>query len=123
MLTGRQFSAQEAKTWGSSTMWSRLRTLERFTREYAPSHRQRAAHHARREAHYPRGAEEGLRRRALQDLGQECFESEDYAEGRKAFMEKRKAVFRGNDMRWIFAFFAIALATSALRRQAFRASR
>lgn len=25
----------------------------------------------------------------------DCFESEDYAEGRKAFMEKRKAVFKG----------------------------
>jgi len=25
----------------------------------------------------------------------ECFESEDYAEGRRAFMEKRKAVFKG----------------------------
>ena len=32
---------------------------------------------------------------ACEALVTRCFESEDYAEGRRAFMEKRKPVFRG----------------------------
>jgi enoyl-CoA hydratase len=36
-----------------------------------------------------------LDRTLCQQLIRDCFESEDYAEGRRAFMEKRKPVFRG----------------------------
>jgi enoyl-CoA hydratase len=36
-----------------------------------------------------------LDRHLCQQLIRDCFESEDYTEGRRAFMEKRKPVFRG----------------------------
>jgi len=36
-----------------------------------------------------------LDRELCQTLIRNCFESEDYAEGRRAFMEKRKPLFKG----------------------------
>jgi hypothetical protein len=44
-----------------------------------------------------------------QSLIKDCFESEDYAEGRRAFMEKRKPVFKENDRNMIRTLAAALL--------------
>lgn len=40
-------------------------------------------------------APDGFDAASSEKLVRECFESEDYKEGRRAFMEKRKPQFRG----------------------------
>jgi len=90
------FSAQEAKDMGLVHHMVPAADLERFTREYC----------AQIAANAPltmRAAKRIVREVMKKDYDaalcktwvRECFESEDYAEGRKAFMEKRKAVFKG----------------------------
>jgi enoyl-CoA hydratase/carnithine racemase len=96
MITARQFTAQEAKDMGLVHHVVPAADLERFTREYC----------AQIAANAPltmRAAKRIVREVMKKDYDAalcktwvgECFESEDYAEGRKAFMEKRKAVFKG----------------------------
>src|SRR5437899_202137 len=89
--------AQEAKDMGLVHHVVPASDLERFTREYC----------AQIAANAPltmRAAKRIVREVLKKDYDaalcktwvRECFESEDYAEGRKAFMEKRKAVFKGS---------------------------
>src|SRR5712691_7747978 len=96
MLTGRQFSAQEAKDMGLVHHVVPVSDLERFTREYCA---QIAANAPLTMRAAKRIVREVLRKdydaALCKTWVRECFESEDYAEGRKAFMEKRKAVFKG----------------------------
>jgi enoyl-CoA hydratase len=96
MLTARQFTAAEAKEMGLVHRVVPAAELERQTREYCEAIAanapltMRAAKRIIREV--TRVDYDAERCRAWV---RECFESADYAEGRKAFMEKRKPLFQG----------------------------
>jgi enoyl-CoA hydratase len=96
MLTARQFSAAEALQMGLVHKVVSVADLEKATREYCDM----------MAANAPltlRAAKRILREVTRVDYDaaackawvKECFDSEDYAEGRRAFMEKRKPVFQG----------------------------
>jgi enoyl-CoA hydratase len=96
MITARQFSAAEAKEMGLVHRVTPVSELEKFTREYC-------ALIAENAPLTMRAAKRIIREVVKKDYDaalcrtwvKECFESADYSEGRKAFMEKRKPVFTG----------------------------
>ena len=96
MITARQFSAAEAKAMGLAHRVVPVPELERATREYCEAIAANAPLTMR-------AAKRIIAEVVKTDFDaarceawvKECFDSADYAEGRKAFMEKRKPVFTG----------------------------
>ncbi|HEX9432721.1 MAG TPA: enoyl-CoA hydratase [Burkholderiales bacterium] len=96
MITARQFSADEARHMGLVHKVVPVAALEKATREYcdmiaanAPL-TMRSAKRIIREV-----ARNDYDAAACSAWVKECFDSDDYREGRRAFMEKRKPVFKG----------------------------
>jgi len=96
--TARQFSAAEAAAMGLVNRVLPEAELEKYVRDYADTISANApltvnaVKYIAGEAVKPE-SERNLQRCA--DLVAECFASNDYKEGRKAFMEKRKPAFTG----------------------------
>ncbi len=96
-FTARHFSAAEAREMNLVNRVIADGALEDYTRQYCATIGDNApmTMHAlkRTVGELVRGEKADLD--ACDRLVQACFDSEDYIEGRRAFMEKRRAVFRG----------------------------
>lgn len=97
-FTARHFSAAEAVTMGLVNRVLAEAELETYTRQYCATIADNApmTMHAlkRTVGELLRGGDADMA--ACDTLVQACFDSQDFIEGRRAFMEKRRPVFRGN---------------------------
>jgi enoyl-CoA hydratase len=98
LFTGRRFSGEEALQMGLINRLMPYEELESYVREYAETIGSNAplTLYAAKLASTELLKDEEERDFTLADRAVEaCFDSEDYHEGRTAFMEKRKPVFKG----------------------------
>lgn len=98
LFTARQYSAQEAYAMGLVQGVAQDDALDALVAGITDAIADNApltialAKAAAREIAKPESAQDHQR---LAQLAEACFDSEDYREGRRAFMEKRKPVFKG----------------------------
>lgn len=96
--TARQFSAEEALAMGLINRLLPAEGLESYVRDYAATIAANAPLTvASIKTLVAQALKDGAERdmRLCQEVVERCFASEDYREGRQAFMEKRKPQFRG----------------------------
>jgi enoyl-CoA hydratase/carnithine racemase len=98
LVTGRHFKAEEAKAMGLVHRVTPVAELEPLVLEYCAMISEnapltiRASKRIVRELLKPSAAFDA---QTCAALVKQCFDSQDYVEGRRAFMEKRKPAFQG----------------------------
>jgi enoyl-CoA hydratase/carnithine racemase len=98
LLTGRHFRADEAKAMGLVHRVVPVAELEALVLEYCTMISENAPLTIRASTRIVREllkAHPAFDAQACAALVKQCFDSQDYIEGRRAFMEKRKPVFQG----------------------------
>jgi enoyl-CoA hydratase/carnithine racemase len=97
-FTARQFDAEEARVMGLINRIVPAEELEKYVKNYADTIANNApltVKTAKFIANETMRDESKRNPARCAELVEQCFKSNDYTEGRKAFMEKRKPVFTG----------------------------